>query len=84
MKESNYREEKKNQFMISKFNLLATILFLANYFVESRLLWIAFIASCELIIIRLFIQERKRGGSWFQYFYVVIFIGILFLRKGGA
>ncbi len=84
MKDSNYREERKNQFLISKFNMLATILFLANYFVESQLLWIAFIASCELIIIRLFIQERKRGGGWFQYLYVLIFIGILFLRKGRA
>lgn len=84
MKDSNYREEKKNQFLILKFNMLATILFLANYFVESKLLWIAFIASCELIIIRLFIQERKRGGGWFQYFYVLVFIGILFLRRGRA
>lgn len=65
---------------IEKLNLLISILFFVNLIIGSRLLWLVFFVGWELMLIRLFIKQRKEKKYLFSYTFIAAFIGVLCLN----
>ncbi|HCJ55972.1 MAG TPA: hypothetical protein DHV55_00205 [Clostridiaceae bacterium] len=69
-----------NFLSMRRLNLLASVLFLASIIIRSRLLWLVFFVSWELLLIRLFISQRKENEYLFSYTFLAAFIAVLCLN----
>ncbi|MCQ1531803.1 hypothetical protein [Lutispora saccharofermentans] len=69
-----------NFLSIRRLNLLTSLLFFASILIKSRLLWLVFFISWELLLIRLFISQRKENKYLFSYTFLAAFIAVLCLN----